>query len=698
MVPGTVFRLKIDSNASILYKCTVHIIHPPQHSLLKSLRSLNYLHCSVDFFLWHSDFLVMIISLLFAANVDSLLVTMTGTANVHHAPWLMLPVGLCRTELAESWDSCVRFSCLRHGATVHTSFELVPPFPEFEPRLSLRRRGAVVINTGSFLHVVTVGLAAPLAAEPPPGTEFPDDASCAGSDQLSLASLEVDVSCEEPLPLAARGALPWRFDPRSPRAEEPRLRSPRAEEPRRQMGWRPPEPAERAASPAERRPRPWPRRLPAARQANMSADEYEFSEDGSDAHRENFSIFRRKRLADKKYEFSDENSENVPRFFSAARPAAGAAAGPCLVPVSEALLSPAGGINSKRRLPEEEDKTAAARSSTDGDVLRAISCNTEPELFFSTESDCESEASLLTASPRPPDRSARPAVVPGSPPSPAACCVHLSRRYVEVDDELVSVATDIEEDDLSRSTGYHYALPLEVHGAGYAQMQMVSGSRADKLPLPSLTVSQLSLDMEQLCHKISQSLCAEAGKKYWFCNDYDVELVEVSPDSGDVTVVAVVLVQAAVRTRGLSKSTRRPLSSVHRHQYRASFTFSWSTETGQYRLLTSEPLTEVTDRRDLQPAGGGPRWQPARLLAASLRHPRPLPQAPYSAVKVLTNEPALTGERTRHRREPDHLCYVDVSLSASSKLQHGRGASETGNFDRLEDIVSTFNTLLFNLN
>ncbi|XP_037092615.1 DDB1- and CUL4-associated factor 15-like [Pollicipes pollicipes] len=401
-------------------------------------------------------------------------------------------------ELAESWDSCVRFSCLRHGATVHTSFELVPPFPVFLPRLSLRRRGAVVINTGNFLHVVTAQVAAP-RPEPPPA----DDASCAGSDQLSLSSLEVDVA-EEPGP------------------------------------------------------------------ANINADEYEFSEDGSETHRENFTVFRKKRLADKKYEFSDENSENVPRFF-------------------------------------------AARPSR-----------------------------------------VRPAVVP-PPPAPGACCVHLRRRYVEVDDELVSVITDVEEDDLSRSTGYHYALPLEVHGSGYSQMHMVTHSKAEKLVLPCVLVSQLSLDVEQFCHEISQRLCAEAGKKYWFCNDYDVEVVEVNPDSGDVVAVAVVLVQAAVKMKGLSNATRRPLSSVHRYQYRASFTFSWNMETGQYSMLTSDRLTEVTDARDLQPAGGGPRWQPARLLATALRHPSPLPQTAYNTVRVMTNQPALTGTSLKTIVDPHNM-------------------------------------------
>ena len=37
------------------------------------------------------------------------------------------------------------------------------------------------------------------------------------------------------------------------------------------------------------------------------------------------------------------------------------------------------------------------------------------------------------------------------------------------------------DDELSSSTGYHNALPLEVHGAGYNQMAMVSNTKALKL-------------------------------------------------------------------------------------------------------------------------------------------------------------------------------------------------------------------------
>lgn len=40
---------------------------------------------------------------------------------------------------------------------------------------------------------------------------------------------------------------------------------------------------------------------------------------------------------------------------------------------------------------------------------------------------------------------------------------------------------DFLDDDESGSTGYHSALPLEVHGTGYVQMQMISNSKAEKL-------------------------------------------------------------------------------------------------------------------------------------------------------------------------------------------------------------------------
>lgn len=38
-------------------------------------------------------------------------------------------------DVAAAWNSCMRLSCLKHGATVHTQFDLVPPYPKFEPKI-----------------------------------------------------------------------------------------------------------------------------------------------------------------------------------------------------------------------------------------------------------------------------------------------------------------------------------------------------------------------------------------------------------------------------------------------------------------------------------------------------------------------------------------------------------------------------------
>ena len=64
-------------------------------------------------------------------------------------------------------------------------------------------------------------------------------------------------------------------------------------------------------------------------------------------------------------------------------------------------------------------------------------------------------------------------------------------------------------------------------------MAMISNAKAEKLNAKCCKVAQYSMDVELFCHTMAQKLCAAAGKKYWFCNDYDVELVDIGkPFSG----------------------------------------------------------------------------------------------------------------------------------------------------------------------
>lgn len=519
-----------------------------------------------------------------------------------------------------------RVRCLHHCYTVHTSLELVQPYPAFHPQLCLKCPDRVLVNTGNFLHVLTLSCHAPLAASPPFAA---DDA---GSECFSgtLSCLEVDVGdvdvcspCASPASsLADRVVRPWRFDIRMLLYRSSLSATASSARFRKQL-----------------------------RTATSGCDAYEFLEDEEHESRsENLSTFRKRRLADKKYEFSDENSENVPQF----RP--GVSGIECVGAARHAgiggegrgarhpLPRLSGGINSKRRRVPSAASTVGSDDdipSTPTVVLRPIDGNSEsgagepasprgPFWLAATDSDVESVAS----------GGVRPAAT-------RSCCVQVSRVYAELDDEGVSVITDVEEDELSVSTGYHHALPIQVNGTAYSQLQMVSRAKADRSGVMCVRVHQYSLDVEHYCHEISQKLCAQSNKKYWFCNDYDVEIVDVCGETGEVVAVAVVLIQA---TNSVSSNSTAPIhrasGSLYRRQYCGHFMFGWCLHTGRYRLLASSQLLELSERHQQPPADR--YWHPSKLLSQQLRLPRlSPPSTSHQSVVVMTNSSKLLGSSLR---------------------------------------------------
>lgn len=239
-----------------------------------------------------------------------------------------------------------------------------------------------------------------------------------------------------------------------------------------------------------------------------------------------------------------------------------------------------------------------------------------------------------------------------------------TRRYVELDDELISVATDVEDDEdgpQAAGLGYHTVLALEVHGAGYQPMAMVSNSKAAKLTGRCAKVTQRTFDLDLFCHHMAQRLCAAAGKKYWFCNDYDVEIVDVDPESGDVVFVAVVLVTATVFTKKVvSQRDRYAISSLHRLQYQAGFKFCWNLDTAKAFVIDSEPLAEKTGRDG---AGGmAQSWHPARASAAALRRAwngnNVGVNSGSGGVKCLSNDAVIRGASLKTIVDSDHLIAI----------------------------------------
>ncbi|XP_034257159.1 uncharacterized protein LOC117654554 [Thrips palmi] len=240
--------------------------------------------------------------------------------------------------------------------------------------------------------------------------------------------------------------------------------------------------------------------------------------------------------------------------------------------------------------------------------------------------------------------------------SKGGCTVQFERRFIEVDDELVSVITDIEDDDESGGTGFHSALPLEVHGTGYVQMQMISNSKAEKLMAPCALVHQMSFDIEQFCHEVAEVLCEKAGMKFWYCNNYDVEIVDVCPQSADVICLAYMKIKATLKLKGAPKSKRL---TNDRQQYQTSCLFVWNMNTSMYRVeragdldrleTNSQDEAELSDLRDIQFAASSPEqsddWNPARKEAQQLRENGVLHcwGANQPPVKVMTNVSVLEG-------------------------------------------------------
>lgn len=64
--------------------------------------------------------------------------------------------------------------------------------------------------------------------------------------------------------------------------------------------------------------------------------------------------------------------------------------------------------------------------------------------------------------------------------------------------------------------------------------------------LPHVYVLQMSIDTEQFCHEMGQHLCTLASKKYWFCSDFNVEIIDVCVESSDIVAAAFMLVEADV--------------------------------------------------------------------------------------------------------------------------------------------------------
>ncbi|CAK9818143.1 DDB1- and CUL4-associated factor 15 [Anthophora quadrimaculata] len=723
-------------------------------------------------------------------------------------------------ELAANWDGCVRCNCLQHGLTVHTTYEVISPYPRFRATVCLNYWNHVVVNTGNFLHVLRVDLDIPKSKNQksndkqdtvisdsvpldmsdveeldytkgveryessdekvgtPECTELSiehdfleepiklDDklardllntsnsnqsdcvcdinksidsvsvkscecldigeCKCSRTEQQAISvrdkilqdfcedmSQELNIgsdlitlvkhpSCSprstpQRLPsdlktmswsspiltppsdiLRTRNSESSHKSTRSQRSNSPQpgaskdsnvtsVNSPlhsvsmspsssRLMSPPISRSFRHPSPRKRSNlhSPPPIVNSTQSRTTRATHKLILEAEKaYEFTDEAQETC-EKLSSFRKRRLADKKYEFCDEteDAENIVPFKHIRDQFKHRGCSIHQIP-SSPTMSPALPNGKKHWVDSDQSETDEFSVSQDigvsGDlnvdsaeknVLRPLNQNQLPNGGINRD---RYSKYYVNSSPLVPKINLQyPSI---------KCTAHFKRSYIELDDEMISVITDVEDEETGGYVSYQCVLPMHVHGSGYVQMQMISNSKAEKLIVPCVSINQLSFDIETFSHHIADWICVRFKKRYWHCSDYDIEIIDVCALSGDIICLLIMKIQA-------SEMGSQTQCSQERKQYEVGCKFTWNIDTSQYRITDILPMEEVKPESWKPncmnvPNFRSPLWNPTRRLAPKLREKI---QQPYAhTVRFLHNEMTLAGESITRLYDLDNL-------------------------------------------
>ncbi|XP_058790692.1 uncharacterized protein LOC131663927 isoform X2 [Phymastichus coffea] len=698
-------------------------------------------------------------------------------------------------DLAASWDTCVRCNCLQHGLTVHTTYEVISPYPKFRAVVCLNYANHIVVNSGNFLHVLRVDLeniklknqrsierqdssaigieqldisvhevgtskaenydslddkgltpesmsvVSPKCETALTEYDFNDESqckvdndsiqntSCSSNQSYSVCDnikssnyekschcIELQCQCNnhhqsEPQAISVRDKILQDFcedmsqelsissdiialvkhPPCSPRSTPQRIpldlkpftwSSPVLTPPSDILKTRnsdsshrnSPQPGASQGNVAPGSPRlmsppitrsfrhstsrkraniisPQPRTR-ASHKVSLEAEKaYEFTDDAQETC-EKLSSFRKRRLADKKYEFCDEteDAENIVPFKHIRDQSKLRG---CTIYQISPVASPL--PNGRRhRLDSEHSESDELNGQdhvhsdisilemTEKNVLRPLNQNQLPNL-------CR-------------ERTNKPCVNNVTPVVPKAnlqypiikCTSHFKRSYIDLDDERTSVITDVEDEETGCYASYQCVLPMQVHGADYAQMGMISNAKAEKLNIPFVAIHQMSFDIETFSHHIADWQCKLFKKKYWHCSDYDIEIIDICALSGDVTLLLIMKIQTSEQSsQGIND----------RKQYVAGCKFTWNVDTNLYHIMAILKMKEVKpDPIRMEKSSiecSTVSWNPTKLIASQMREKI---QQPYARrIRYLSNELTLSDESITRLKDFDNLIEIYIT-------------------------------------
>ncbi|XP_019888706.1 uncharacterized protein LOC105283875 isoform X2 [Ooceraea biroi] len=389
---------------------------------------------------------------------------------------------------------------------------------------------------------------------------------------------------------------------------------------------------------------------------------YEFTDEAQETTCEKLSSFRKRRLADKKYEFCDEaeDAENIIPFKHIRDQFKHRGACSIHQIPSSPAMSPV--LPNGRRHWVDSDQSESDELNLAQDISIATDL-TNPETAEKNVLRPLNQNQLFNGGVHR-DRVGKccpnfsPLVPRNNLQYPSIkCTARFKRSYIELDDEMISVITDVEDEETGGYVSYQCVLPMLVHGSGYVQMQMISNSKAEKLIVPCVSITQLSFDIETFSHHIADWICTRFKKKYWHCSDYDIEIIDVCALSGDIICLHIMKIQA-------SELCSQTQCSQERKQYEVGCKFTWNIDTSEYRITDVLPLEEVKPESWKPTITNIPNfrsqlWNPTRRLATQLREKI---QQPYAhTVRFLHNEMSLAGESITKLTDLDNLVQFYIT-------------------------------------
>ena len=447
--------------------------------------------------------------------------------------------------------------------TVHTTFDLVPPYPNFEPKVSLKRDSGVVINSGNLLHFLNFELEdkpmkKPVVAKKRPTSMYTSELRISVGEQPYFQTSSTSGGAVggggmfSPLHLSDRGDSDCESDASSCYSKHNRSRrrfrmnperlervaefvsqlsSPPLNQPCPPLPPPPPPPPppphRSGGQTSTTLPPPLPlqpgsqlrrvlvytdssgsefratsdHQVPAsvastgpsaeagssdngacgsndAKRKRLADQAYEINDDNfNEGINDKLSTFRKKRLADKKYEFTTEDelmlNTNVAPLRRSQTAATAAAAAATSMPCPEADLAavPSCSKSSDNKKSDSPNSGLPPQPSHFERVPEfSNTAMLSPTHMMMSPTHHASLSGSLSHLPPPTAGQQNSSGKKEGPKcaEPQKFYAKFTRRYIELDDEMVSVISGIDVDDdgvdvgYQIGGGYHSALPLEV--------------------------------------------------------------------------------------------------------------------------------------------------------------------------------------------------------------------------------------------